>query len=71
MTLAGDLQGEENEERDTLLRELSYGSFKRSLRFSEPLDAEKAEAQLENGLLKLRIPKSEEARPKTIKVKAS
>lgn len=71
VTLAGDLQAEENDERDTLLRELPNGSFKRSLRFSEPLDAEKAEAQLENGLLKLRIPKSEEARPKTIKVKAS
>ena len=71
VTLAGELHGEENGERDTLLQELPQGSFKRSLRFSEPLDAEKAEAQLENGLLKLRIPKSEDARPKTIEVKAS
>ncbi len=71
ITLTGELHSEEDGERDTLLRELPQGSFKRSLRFSEPLDAEKAEAQLENGLLKLRIPKSEEARPKTIKVKAS
>lgn len=71
VTLAGDLHNDEDGEGDTLLRELPQGSFKRSLRFSESLDAEKAEAQLENGLLKLRIPKSEDARPKTIKVKAS
>ena len=71
VTLAGDLHSEEEGERDTILQELPQGSFQRSLRFSEPLDADKAEAQLENGLLKLRIPKSEDARPKTIKVKAS
>jgi HSP20 family protein len=71
VTLAGDLHNEEDGERDTILQELPQGTFKRSLRFSVPLDADKAEAQLENGLLKLRIPKSEEARPKTIEVKAS
>ena len=71
VTIGGDLHIDEDGERDELLRELPQGNFKRSLRFSETLDAEKAEAQLENGLLKLRIPKSEGARPKTIKVKAS
>ena len=71
VTIGGDLHIDEEGERDELLRELPQGNFKRSLRFSETLDAEKAEAQLENGLLKLRIPKSEGARPKTIKVKAS
>ncbi len=70
VTLAGELNVEEDGQGDALLRELPSGNFKRSFRFAEPLDAEKAEAQLENGLLKLRIPKSEEARPKTIKVKA-
>jgi HSP20 family protein len=71
VTIGGDLHIDEDGERDELLRELPQGNFKRSLRFSETLDADKAEAQLENGLLKLRIPKSEGARPKTIKVKAS
>jgi HSP20 family protein len=71
VTLAGAIQAEEEGERDAILQELPHGSFKRSLRFSESLDADKAEAQLENGLLRLRIPKSEDARPKTIKVKAS
>jgi HSP20 family protein len=71
LTLSGELSSEENGQGDPILRELPQGSFKRSFRFSQPVDAEKAEAQLENGLLKLRIPKSEDARPKTIKVKAN
>jgi HSP20 family protein len=71
LTLSGELTSEEDGQGDVVLQELPVGSFKRSLRFAEPLDAEKAEAQLQNGLLKLRIPKSEEARPKTIKVKAN
>ena len=33
-------------------------------------DSGKAEANLENGVLTLRIPKAEEARPKTIKINA-
>ncbi len=53
-----------------LLRELSAGEFERSLRLPDPLDASKAEASVENGLLTLRIPKADEARPKTIKVQA-
>jgi HSP20 family protein len=71
ITLSGELPIEENGSGEMILQELPQGSFKRSLRFAEALDAEKAEAQLENGLLKLRIQKSEDARPKTIKIKVS
>lgn len=71
LTLSGELNNEDNDLGDAILRELPQGSFKRSFRFSQSVDAEKAEAQLENGLLKLRIPKSEDARPKTITVKAN
>ena len=54
-----------------LLNELpEFTELSRSLRLPEPVDAEKAEANIENGLLKLRIPKAEEALPKTIKVKS-
>jgi len=71
VTLSGELTSEEDDSGEAVLQELPQGSFKRSLRFADAMNAEKAEAQLENGLLKLRIPKSEEARPKAIKVKAS
>jgi HSP20 family protein len=54
-----------------LLNELpEFAELSRSFRLPEPVDAEKAEANIENGLLKLRIPKAEEALPKTIKVKS-
>ena len=57
---------EEAEEKgkDWLRRERRYGVFARS--FTLPTDI--ASADFENGLLKLRLPKSDAARPKTIKV---
>lgn len=70
VTLSGEVASEESDEESMLLNEISNGSFTRSLRMPDPLDAEKAEALIENGLLTVRIPKSEEAKPKTIEVKA-
>lgn len=57
-------------EGQALLCELPAGSFRRSLRLPAQLDAEKAEAKIENGVLTLRIPKAESARPRIIKVAA-
>jgi HSP20 family protein len=53
-----------------LLRELQMGKLERNLRLPDPVDASKAEAKLENGVLTLRLPKAESARTKVIKVKA-
>jgi HSP20 family protein len=72
LTLRAETEQDEVEKRGGyLLREIHRGSFSRSLRLPEPTDASKAEAKIEDGLLMVRIPKSEEARPKEIKVKAS
>jgi len=54
-----------------LLRERASGKLSRTLKFRDELDAGKAEAQLKDGLLKLTLPKAEEARPKTVKVTAA
>lgn len=70
VTLRAKASEADAERDDYLLRELSLGEFNRSLRLPEPVDAAKAEAEMQNGVLTLRIPKSEEARPKTIKVRA-
>jgi len=51
-----------------LLRELPYGTFRRSLRLPVPVDADAAEASVAEGLLTLRIPKVEAVLPKAIKV---
>ena len=70
VTLEGETGSQDQTEQKYLLRELSLGEFSRSLRLPDPLDAGKAEATVENGMLTLRIPKAEDARPKVIPVKA-
>ena len=54
-----------------LLRERHYGSLRRSVRLPANVDAAKAEATVENGVLTLTLPKREEAKPKSIEVKAA
>jgi HSP20 family protein len=65
LTIEGEYSQHEGE---ALMSELPAGSFRRALRLPALLDAEKAEAQIENGVLNLRIPKAESARPRVIKV---
>ncbi len=69
VTLRAELETEEDGEH-VLLRERGPVSFERRLRLPDPLDVDGAEAKIENGLLRLRLPKAEEARPKKIEVKA-
>jgi HSP20 family protein len=57
-----------NQDGEYLLSELPAGKFRRSLRLPTVLDADKAEAGIENGILTLRVPRSEAARPKSIPV---
>ena len=50
-------------------REFSYQSFQRSFQLpKEVVDAEKIEAKYENGVLRLLIPKKEEAKPRPPKM---
>ncbi len=57
-------------EGEYLMQELPTGSFRRELRLPAPLDAEKVEAKISDGILTVRLPKAESARPRTIKVVA-
>ena len=71
VTIQGEVAvPETNDEANWLLRERRYGKFARTLTFPVELDCAKAEASVENGVLTLRVPKAETARPKMIKVKA-
>ena len=57
---------DENEEDDAKYsrREFSYQAFHRSFTLPETADGEKVAAKYENGILKVLIPKKEEAKPK-------
>ena len=68
VSLKGEFRNEIEEGATYILQERPSGKFFRTVTLSDMLDASKAEAHMENGILTLRIPKTEEAKPKTIKV---
>ena len=71
ITISGELKAEEAEETKSLLREIPTGSFRRVIRVPLAMDPEKADAAIKDGVLRLRVPKAETVRPKTIEVKVS
>lgn len=68
ITLKGEFKNAIEEDANYILQERPSGNFFRSIAMSDMMDASKAEAHMENGILTLRIPKAEAAKPKTIKV---
>jgi HSP20 family protein len=71
LTIRGETNVEEEVKEDNYIcRERRYGSFSRSLRLPLPVIADKADADFENGVLRLTLPKAEEVKPKSIEVKA-
>ncbi|HEX9075496.1 MAG TPA: Hsp20/alpha crystallin family protein, partial [Anaerolineae bacterium] len=60
----------ETKEENYFRRERHYGSFSRSIQLPAGLQTDKAEASFENGVLTLKLPKSDQIKPKSIKVKA-
>jgi len=51
-----------------VLRQFNIGNYYRSFQIGEEFDKDKVTGKLENGLLEIRIPKREEAKPKRIKI---
>lgn len=71
LTIRGEIKEEkEVEEGKYHLRERRQGSFCRSVTLPSLVESEKAEAEFEDGVLTLTLPKSEEVKPKMITVKA-
>jgi HSP20 family protein len=71
LTIKGETRtAEEVNEENYIYRERRYGSFCRTLTVPVPVVADKAEADFEDGVLTLTLPKAEEVKAKAIKVKA-
>ena len=72
LTITGERKFEKEEKNKKWHRvERSYGSFARTFALPEDGDAAKVNAEFKDGMLKVRIAKSEAARPKQIEVKVS
>ncbi|RUL84939.1 Hsp20/alpha crystallin family protein [Tautonia sociabilis] len=69
LTIQGETKSQEERQGETWhLRERRHGVFRRTVTLSVPVDADRASAEHENGVLTLTLPKAESARPKQIKV---
>lgn len=72
LTIRAEQKGDEEQEHgDWHLRERYMGAIERRLRLGKNVNAEAIEAELEHGVLKLALPKAEEAKPKLIQVKVA
>jgi HSP20 family protein len=69
LTIRGERKFEEKVSQDNYLRvERAYGSFSRSFALGNTVNTEAIKAEYHNGVLTVRVPKREEAKPKQIKV---
>jgi HSP20 family protein len=69
LTISGERRFEKEEKKKKYHRvERSYGSFVRSFTLPDQADASKVKAEFKNGMLTVRLPKSERAKPKQIEV---
>ena len=70
VTLQGEFKFNVDEKAGYLLEEIPGGKFCRTITLPDLLDASKAEAEMKDGVLTVRVPKAEQAKPKTIKINA-
>ena len=70
LTILGERKAEKEEKGKKFHRiERAYGSFARSFTLPEDADAGKVAAEFKDGVLKVRLPKSERAQPKSVEIK--
>ncbi|MCL4425876.1 MAG: Hsp20/alpha crystallin family protein [Firmicutes bacterium] len=69
LTITGTMKEEPDLEGRTYhYRERRWGTFQRSFTLPVEVNAEAARASFRNGILEVRLPKAEEAKPKSIKI---
>jgi HSP20 family protein len=69
LTIAGETRAARKDvEGSALIQEIRRGSFSRKLTLPDGLEADKASATFEDGVLTLRLPKAEKAKPRQIKI---
>jgi HSP20 family protein len=71
LTIKGEKEAESEIDEENYYRlERSYGSFARSISIPSYINTERIEANFENGILEISMPKFAEIKPKKVKVSA-
>lgn len=68
LTLKAERGWQRSEEDQVLMSERPQGSFTRQLYLGEGLDADRVQARYEHGVLTLKIPVAEKAKPRRVEV---
>jgi HSP20 family protein len=75
LTLSGTIpnvaKSTEAEGATWYLHENGHGQFRRTVTLPVDVDADQAEATVEHGILRLRLPKAEAAKPRQIKIRSA
>lgn len=72
LVISGERKQEsESGQGESFRSERFYGSFRRTVALPSPVQANKIQAQYQNGILSVELPKAEEAKPKKIEVSVS
>ena len=72
LTLRGERVDQEKQEgRDYHRLERRFGAFQRSFTLATAVDAKKIAAEYKNGVLTVKLPKTEESKPKEIEIKVN
>lgn len=69
LTLSGPVTASDQAKQTPVLTEYDTGTFFRQFSLSETIDQEKIEAQLTDGVLRLKLPKVERMKPRQITVR--
>lgn len=72
LTIKGEKKKEEEvKEEDYYHSERTYGAFSRSIELPVAVQTDKVNASFKNGVLEIRLPKTEEAKKNVVKVKVA
>ena len=70
LTISGERKFEDEADRDNFRRiERAYGNFSRSFTLPSQVEQNKVSAEFKNGLMKITVPKAEQAKPRKIDIK--